>query len=87
MKGKLPNFEKTGRAYQGYDFICDADTFSTKACYETLEIQSITLNSNYQQVVVLLKCSMCEEVPYVCKAKIEFRARFNNLSIAQRSYR
>ena len=41
------------------DFICDIDTFSTKACGETFKIQSRVLNCNSQKVVYLLKFRMC----------------------------
>ena len=47
VRAKLPNFEITGRSEscgkgncQVCDFICDTDTFSTKACGETFKIQS-----------------------------------------------
>ena len=46
-RAKLPNVEITGRPEscgkgncQVCDFICDTDTFSTKACNETFKIQS-----------------------------------------------
>ena len=46
-RAKLPNVEITGRREscgkgncQVCDFICDTDTFSTKACNETFKIQS-----------------------------------------------
>ena len=75
------------RNCQVCDFICDTDTFSTKACGETFKIQSGVLNCNSQKVVYLLKCRICGEAPYVGKAKTKFRARFNNYKSAHRSYR
>ena len=94
VRAKLPNVEITGRSEscgkrncQVCDFICDTDTFSTKACGETFKIQSGVLNCNSQKVVYLLKCRICGEAPYVGKAKTKFRARFNNYKSAHRSYR
>ena len=94
VRAKLSNVEITGRSEscgkgncQVCDFICDTDTFSTKACGETFKIQSGILNCNSQKVVYLLKCRICGEAPYVGKAKTKFRARFNNYKSAHRSYR
>ena len=90
VRGKLPNVEITGRSKscekgncQVCDFICDIDTFSIKACGETF--QSGILNS--QEVVYLLKCRICGEVPYAGRAKTKFRARFDDYKSAHRSYR
>ena len=61
LRSKLPNVELTGRSEscgkencQVCDFICDADTFSAKACDETFEIQSGVLNCTSQKVVYFL---------------------------------
>ena len=51
------------------DYICDTDTFTTKACGETFKIQSGILNCNPQKVAYLLKCRICSEAPYLGKAK------------------
>ena len=75
------------RECQVYDFICDTDTFSTKACGETFKIQSGILNCNSQKVVYLLKCRICGKTLYVGKTKTKFRARFNNYKSADISYR
>ena len=63
---KLPNVEIAGRSEscgkgncQVCDYICDTDTFTTKACGETFKIQSGILNCNSQKVVYLLKCRIC----------------------------
>ena len=61
--------------------------FFTKVCGETFKIQSGVLNCNSQEVVYLLKCRICEEAPYVSKAKAKFRARFNIYKSAHRFYR
>ena len=94
VRAKLPNVKIAGRSEscgkgncQVSDYICDTDTFTTKACGEIFKIQSGILNCNCQKVVYLLKCRICDESPYVGKAKTKFRARFNNYKSAHRSYR
>ena len=94
VRAKLPNVEIAGRSEscgkgncQVCDYICDTDTFTTKSFGETFKIQSGILNCNFQKVVYLLKCRICGEAPYVCKAKTTFRARFNSYKSAHRSYR
>ena len=94
VRAKLPNVEIRGRSelcgkgnYQVCVFICDTDTFSTKACGETFKIQSGILNCNSQKVVYLLKCRICGEASYVGKAKATFRARFNNYKSSHKPYR
>ena len=76
---KLPNVEITGRSESDQvrncevcDFICDTDTFSSKACGETFKTQSGILNCNSQKVVYLLKCKICGEASYFGKAKTNF---------------
>ena len=93
VRVKLLNVEITGRSKscgegncQVCDFICDTDTFSTKACGETIKIQSGVINCNSQKVVYPLKCRICGETPYVDKGKAKFRARFDNYKSAHRSY-
>ena len=86
---KLPNVEITGRSEscgkgncQVSDFICDTDTFTTKACGESFKIQSgILINCNSQKVVYLLKCRICVEAADVGKTKTNFRARFKILKV------
>ena len=65
-------------------FICETDTFTTKACGETFKIQSGILNCNSQEIVYLLKCRICGEALYVGKAETKFRASYKS---AHRSYR
>ena len=93
VRAKLPNVEITGRSESCgkknclvCDFICNTDTFTTKACGETCKIQSGILNCN-SQVAYLLKCRISGETPYVGKAKPKFRAKFNNHKSAHMSYR
>ena len=44
-------------------------TFTTEACKENFEIQSVPLNCNSEKVLYLLKCKVCGEAPYVGKTK------------------
>ena len=64
------------------DFICNTDTFSTRACGEALKIQRGAPNCNSQRVVYLLKWRISGEDPYVLT---KFRATFNNYKSAHRS--
>ena len=94
VRANLPDVEITGTSEscgrgdcQACDFICNVDTFSTKACDETFKIQSGILNCNSQKIVYLLKCGICSEAPYFGKTKTKFRAIFNNCKKAHRYYR
>ena len=58
VRAKLPNVEISGRSEscgkgncQVCNYICDRDTFITKACGVTFKIQSWILNCNSQKVV------------------------------------
>ena len=55
--------------------------FVTLYAIQTL-IESGILNCNSQKVVYLLKCRICDEAPYVGKAKTKFRAGYNNYESA-----
>ena len=80
---KLPNVEITGRSEscgncQVCHFLCDTDSFSSKAYGETFKIQNGILKCNSQKLVYLLKCRIYGEAPYIGKAKTNISARFNN---------
>ena len=62
-------------------------TFTTKACQKTFKIKSAPLTCNLENVLCLLKCKVCVEVPYVGKAKTNFRYRFNNSKTKHRAFR
>ena len=79
VRAKLPNVEITGRPEsrgkgncQVCDFICNIDTFTTKACSETFKIQRGILKCNSQKVVYLLKCKICGNASYIGKTKTKF---------------
>ena len=64
-----------------------AMTFTTETCQETFKIQSGPLTCDSEQVLCLLKCKVCGEVPYVGEAKTKFRYRFNNYKNKHRPFR
>ena len=63
------------------------NTFTTKACGEMFKIQSGLLNCNPETVLYLLRCKICDDTPYVGKAKTKFRLWFNNYKTKHRSFR
>ena len=65
--------------------IITANTFTTKAFGEVFKIQSEPLNCNSEKVLYLLRCKICDDTPYVGKAKTKFRLRFNNYKSKHRS--
>ena len=77
----------TKRNCQVCDFICNTDTFFTKAFGKTFKIQSGICHCNSRKVVYLLKYRICGEAPYVGKVKTKFKARLYNYKSAHRSYR
>ena len=85
IRAKLPSIEETGRSEscwkrkrQVCDFICDTNSFLTKACNKIFKIHCKSLNCTSQKVVCLLKCSICGDVLCIGKEKTNFRSRFNN---------
>ena len=86
--GNVGSSEPCGKGNcQVCDFICKTDTFTTEACGETFKIRTGQLNCNTEKVLYLLKCKICNEAPYVGKAKTKFRLRFNNYKSKHRSFR
>ena len=69
------------------DHIITTNTFTTKACGEVFKIQSGPLNCNSEKALYLLGCKICDDTPYVGKAKTKFRLRFNNYKSKHRSFR
>ena len=69
------------------DHIITINTFTTKACGLVFKIQSGPLNCNSEKVLYLLRCKICDDIPYVGKAKTKFRFRFNNYKNKHRSLR
>ena len=67
--------------------ISAATTFTTKACQETLKIQSDPLTCDSQKVLYLLICKVCGEVPHVGKVKTNFLYRFNNYKSKHKTFR
>ena len=67
--------------------IITTNTFTTKACRQVFEIQRGPLNCNSENVHYRLRCKICDDTPYVGKAKTKFRLRFNNHKNKHRLYR
>ena len=61
--------------------------YITKACEEVFKIQNGPLNFNSEQVLYLLRCKICDNIPYVGKAKTKFRFRFDNYKSKHRYFR
>ena len=62
-------------------------TFTTIICGEVFKIQSGALNCNSEKVLYLLRCKICDDTPYVGKAKTKFCFRFNNYKSKHRFFR
>ena len=69
------------------DHIITTNTFTTKAYGEEFKIQSGALNCNSEKVLFLPRCKICDDIPYVGKAKTKFRVRFNNYKSKHRPFR
>ena len=94
VRAALPKMDNAGGSEQcgkGTCQVCDhiitAITFTTKACGEVFKIQSGPLNCNSEKVLYLLRCKICDDTPYVGKAKTKFRLWFNNYKSKHRSFR
>ena len=58
--------------------VCDhIITTTRKARGEVFKIQSGPLNCNSEKVLYLLRCKICDDTPYVGKAKTKFHFRLN----------
>ena len=85
MRAVLPKTDNAGDSEpcgkgtcQVCDHIIKTNTFATKACGEVFKIQSGPLNCNSEKVLYLLRCTICDDTPYIGKAKTKFRLRLNN---------
>ena len=64
-----------------------ATTFTAKACQEAFKIQNGSSACDSEELLYLLKCKVCGEVPYVRKAKTKFRYTFNNYKSKHRAFK
>ena len=94
FRAKLLKLEESGiwkPCGKKYCLFCDSistnTTFTTKAYQETFKIQKVPLNCDSENVLYLLKCKVCDEVPYAGKAKTKFYYRFNNHKSKHRAFR
>ena len=53
--------------------------------YLKFKVGPLTVNS--EKVAYLLRCKICDDIPYVGKAKTKFRVRFNNYKSKHRPFR
>ena len=60
------------------DHIITTNTVTTRTYGEESKFQSEPLNCNSENVLYLLRCKICDDTPYVGKAKTKFCRRFNN---------
>ena len=60
------------------DHIITTETFITKTCGEVFKIQSGPLDSNSENVLYILTYKICDDTPYVGKAKTKFCLWFHN---------
>ena len=52
--------------------------------YLKFEVEPLTAS---EKVLYLLRCKICDDTPYVGKAKTKFRLQFNNYKSKHRSFR
>ena len=69
------------------DHLITTNTYTKKACGEVFKIQSGLLNCNSEKAFYLLRRKICDDTPYVGKAKTKFHLRFNNYKSKHRSFR
>ena len=74
----IVGFRNRERCLSSVYHIITTNTFATKACGEVFKIQSGVLNCNSEKFLYLLRCKICDDTPYVRKAKTKFCLRFNN---------
>ena len=93
VRTALPKMANTGGAKPGEidacqvcDHVIRTSTFTTKACGKSFKIQSGPLNYNSEKVLYLLRYGICDDTPYVGKAKTKFRLRFDNYKSKHQSF-
>ena len=93
VRAALPKTDNTGDSKpcgKGTCHVCDhiitTNTFTTKACGEVFKIQNGPLNCKSEKVLYLLRCKICDDTPYIGKAKTKFCPRFNNYKNKRQSF-
>ena len=83
VRAALPKTDNVGSSElcgRGTCQVCDhlitTKTLTTKACGEVFKIQSGPLNCNSENVLYLLRCKICDDTPYVGKAKRKVLSSF-----------
>ena len=94
VRATLPKLNESGRCELWGEktcLVCDpisaTTTFTTEACQETFRIQGGPLTCDSENVLYLLKCKICGEVPYVGKAETKFCYRLNNYKSKHRAFK
>ena len=93
VRAALPKIDNAGDAKPCANGSCKVrnhiittNTFTTKACGKIFKIHSGPLNCNSEKVIYLLRCKICDDTPYVGKAKAKFPLRFNNYKSKHQSF-
>ena len=77
---KMDNAGGSGLCGKGTCQVCDhlitTNTLITKPCGEVFKIESLPLNCNSEKVLYLLRCKICDDTPYVGKAKRKVLSSF-----------
>ena len=68
------------------DHIITTNTFTTKAHGEVFKIQSGPYNCNLEKGLYLLRCKICNDIPYVGKTNTKFRLQFDNCKSKHRPF-
>ena len=68
------------------DHIITTNTFTTKASSEVFKIQSGSYKCNLEKGLYLLRCKICNDIPYVGKTKAKFRLQFDNCKSKHRPF-
>ena len=79
FRAALRKTNETGRCeprgkktFSVYNSVRTTASFTMEACREIFKTQNSPLNCNSEKVLNLFKYKVCDEAPYVRKAKIKF---------------
>ena len=83
VRAALPKMDNAGDSEpcgKGTCQVCNhtitTNTFKTKKCGKIFQVQSGPLNCNSEKILYILRCKICDDTPYVGKAKTRFHLRF-----------
>ena len=85
MRASLSKMDNTGDSEPCRKFTCQVcdhiittNTVTTKTCGEVSKFQNEPLDCYSENVLYFLRCKICDDTPYVGKAKTKFCRRFDN---------